>query len=178
MNLLNWEVSTKINGLHSRLTQHICCVVLPMSFDPSGNLPAGIHQMTWPEVVATFGTTSERQRLLTGCLRALRSLRDAGCRCVYLDGSFVTDKEGVYGTAPGDFDGCWETAGVDPDRLDPVLLQFANQRAAQKAKFFGELFPASLQADPVGQTYLQFLQTDKHTGKPKGIVQLDLKDLP
>ena len=43
----------------------------------------------------------------------------AGCRRAYVDGSFVTAKE-----VPGDFDGCWEAEDVDPDALDPVLLDF------------------------------------------------------
>ena len=49
---------------------------------------------------------------------------------------------------PGGFDGCWEVAGVDPDLLDPVLLVFAQQRAAQKAKYGGEFFPTEAAADP------------------------------
>ena len=62
--------------------------------------------------------------------------RDAGRSC--LDGSFVTAKP-----VPGDYDGAWETEGVDPGRLDPVLLDFRNGRAAMKAKYLGDLFPAS-----------------------------------
>ena len=52
------------------------------------------------------------------------------------NGSFVTTKE-----QPGDLDGCWEVDGVDPDKLDPVLLEFVNRRTAQKAKYHGELYP-------------------------------------
>jgi hypothetical protein len=86
----------------------------------------------------------------------------------YIDGSFVTAKE-----IPGDFDGCWEATGVDPDRLDPVPLQFADRRAAQKARFRGELFPAEEGADPDGTSFLDFFQMDRD-GNPKGIVAVDL----
>jgi hypothetical protein len=58
----------------------------------------------------------------------------AGCRRVYIDGSFVTAKNG-----PNDFDACWEADGVNPDLLDPTLLTWRDHRAAQKAKFGGEL---------------------------------------
>jgi len=75
--------------------------------------------------------------------RALDSLRAAGCQRAYIDGSFVTDKDD-----PEDFDACWEVAGVDPARLDPELLDFSKRRAAQKAKYRGELFPADSGADP------------------------------
>ena len=48
-------------------------------------------------------------------------------------GSFVSAN-----ALPGDSDAAWETAGVDPDRLDPVLLDFSNRRAAMKAKYLGD----------------------------------------
>jgi len=103
---------------------------------------------------------------------ALESLRSAGCATVYVNGSFVTAKE-----IPGDFDACWDMKGVDPERLDPVLLTFAQGRAAQKAKYGGELFPASFPAAPSGRTLLAFFQIDRRTGEAKGIVRVDLGGL-
>jgi hypothetical protein len=110
--------------------------------------------------------------LLPGLLEAARILANAGCRALYIDGSFVTAK-----TFPGDFDACWERAGVNPHLLDPVLLNFANKRAAQKARFKGELFLADGIAVS-GVTFFNFFQKDKNTGMPKGIVSLDLGSLP
>jgi hypothetical protein len=107
--------------------------------------------------------------LLTGLRAALEALRVAGCRRVYVDGSFVTAKE-----VPGDFDGCWEAEDVDYEALDPVLLDFRDRRAAQKAKFGGEMFVASWGADPEGARFLDFFQIDKNTGDAKGIVAIDL----
>jgi hypothetical protein len=141
-------------------------------FDESGNLPEGIHESTWEEIVALYGKSDRRRELLKGLRQALASLRDAGCRRVYIDGSFVTAKE-----SPGDFDGCWEAAGVDPDLLDAVLLTFANARAEQKARFGGELFPADAAAEPHGTRFLDYFQQDKFTGERKGIVALDLEEL-
>lgn len=141
-------------------------------FDANGNLPPGIHVATWDELVARFGANAQRQMLLSGLRAALLWLKDAGCLRVYVDGSFVTAKE-----EPGDYDGCWEVDGVDPDKLDPVLLEFANRRAAQKAKYYGELFLANAAADPAGTRFIDFFQFDKD-GQPKGIIALDLKDLP
>lgn len=142
-------------------------------FREGGNLPPGIHDATWDEIVARFGITEWRRELLAGLREALESLRAAGCRGVYVDGSFVTAKE-----IPGDFDACWEMAGVDADVLDPVLLEFANARAAQKERFRGECFPAEAIADPDGTRFVDYFQRDKLTGEPKGIVAVDLEDLP
>ena len=62
--------------------------------------------------------------------------------------------------------------------MDPVLLSFGNRRAEQKAKYYGELFPSSAVADRQGATYLDFFQRDKQTGKPKGILAIDLEAFP
>ena len=139
----------------------------------TGNLPPGIHVATWEEVEAAFGSSAGRQRLLAGLLRAMQALRAAGCTRAYIDGSFVTAKD-----APGDFDACWEAQGVDPNALDPVLLDFGNRRAAQKAKYGGELFIANHAAVPAGTAFLDFFQRDKSTGDAKGIVAIDLGNLP
>ena len=151
--------------------QHNVYVVArgPSCESATGNLPAGVHWVTgWGELAERFGTNPHRKRLLGGLQAALRALAKAGCKAAYIGGSFVTNK--VF---PKDFDGCWEIAGVDPHKLDPVLLKFDNQRAAQKAKFGGELFPASGRADGAGRTYLEFLQFDR-TGAAKGIIAIDL----
>jgi hypothetical protein len=141
-------------------------------FHKNGNLPPGVHTADWPEFAARFGSTPKRQTLLAGLRQALENLRDAGCRAVYVNGSFVTAKP-----EPGDFDACWDITDVDPQRLDPVLLTFDHQRAAQKARYGGELFPAQLPEGASGRTFLEFFQIDRVTGEPKGIVVLDVRRL-
>jgi hypothetical protein len=138
-------------------------------FNRAGNLPPGVHRATWRQVVNRFGWNGRRRRLLRGLKAALDALRVAGCRRAYIDGSFVTAKK-----LPGDFDGCWDTESVDLDALDPVLLTFDQGRAAQKAKYFGELFPARLTEGGSGATFLEFFQTDRETGEAKGIIAIDL----
>ena len=140
-------------------------------FDEAGNLPPGIHWATWQEFSERFGMTLHRRRLLIGLREALLALRRAGCRTVYVDGSFVTAK-----STPGDYDGCWEPKGVSLDKLDPVFLDFSNKRAAQKAKYGGEMFTAGSPAGPAGRTFLEFFQQDLE-GNPKGIVAFSLQEL-
>ena len=145
------------------------------ALDADGNLPAGIHPVTWAELAAHCGLNPHRRRLLSGLRRAAEVLKSAGCSTLYVDGSFVTTK-----SAPSDFDGCWERAGVNLFRLlaaDPVLLTFANRRLAQKTKYFGELFPADSVEGGSGLTFLNFFQRDKDTGLQKGILALDLGSL-
>lgn len=142
------------------------------AFDAGGKLPPGIHPASWDEVMTRYAINTRRRELLDGLLDALRSLKSAGCRIVYLDGSFVTAKE-----MPGDFDACWEIAGVDAGRLDRELLGFSDGRAAQKARYGGELFPAETAAEPAGTTFLHYFQRDRDTGQPKGIIAIDLGPL-
>ena len=143
-----------------------------LQFDPNtGYLPPGVHAAAWCDVQFRFAENSHRARLLEGLLAACRNLAAAGCGELLLDGSFVTEKP-----LPGDYDCAWETEGVDPDRLDPVLLDFSHRRAAMKAKYLGDLFPASALAAP-GVLYRDFFKTDRN-GVEKGVVLIDLESLP
>jgi Family of unknown function (DUF6932) len=56
-----------------------------------------------------------------------------------------------------------------------VFLDFSHARAVQKAQFLGEFFPADLPEGLTGKTFLEFFQTDKETGAPKGILALNLR---
>jgi len=150
--------------------------MIPHPERESGNLPSGIHEASWSEILVRYGSTPRRLSLLAGLQSALDRLRQAGCARAYLDGSFVTAK-----AVPKDFDACWEMAGVDFDVLDeqaPVLLDWSRKRAAQKALFGGELFIAESAADPWGTPYLEFFQHDGDSGNPKGIIAINLGDLP
>jgi hypothetical protein len=133
---------------------------------PWAVLPPGIHRATLDEVRQAFATTPHRTKLFEGLQRAIAALEAAGCKTLYLDGSFVSAKP-----HPGDFDGCWEVVGVDPARLDPVLLDFNGAREAQKAKYGGELFYIGM---PGLFDFLNFFQIEKFSGKPKGILRVEL----
>ena len=162
-------------GLAAEVTQRYSCVEeMPIPpFDSSGNLPPGVHMATWTETITTYGTSPWRLQLLAGIKAAFDDLKAAGCQRAYIDGSFVTAKQD-----PGDFDACWEAAGVVASMLDPVLLTFDSGRATQRSKYGGELFPAERAASPQGTRFIDFFQQDKYTGLAKGIIGIDLGGLP
>jgi hypothetical protein len=140
-------------------------------FTTNGTLPSGIHLATWQQVEELLAFNDRRRELLSGLKRACMPLQQAGCQKIYIGGSFATNKE-----FPGDFDVCWKDDDVDFVKLkdlDPVLLDFKNKRAAQKAKYGGELFPASYAASLDGKTFLEYFQEDRD-GSTKGIIAIDL----
>ncbi|PZO55810.1 MAG: hypothetical protein DCF16_01685 [Alphaproteobacteria bacterium] len=107
-------------------------------------------------------------------LKAARAFRDAGAPTLYLDGSFVTAKRD-----PSDYDCCYYAGHVDPDRIDPVLLDIDNAPAMKKA-YKGEFYSALSEIkrpDFVG-TFISFFRRDKDTHAQRGIVALDLASLP
>jgi hypothetical protein len=138
----------------------------------SGRLPKGIHTLSWSEAEKLLAYNSRRRQLMKGLLDACYSLRVAGVKELFVDGSFVTKKAN-----PSDWDACFFAKGIDPNDLDPVFFDFKNDRAAQKAKFQGEVFPAENDATGLGEPYLSFFQHTKD-GKSKGIVAIDLGTLP
>jgi hypothetical protein len=141
-----------------------------LSFDPvTGLLPHGEHVAAWNEICERFGWNTWRRGLLDGLAEGLAALAEAGCRKVWLNGSFVTTKE-----EPGDFDCVWSPIGVDRQRLAalaPELLDLSDHRTAQKRRFGGEFFPNVIEGDS-GKSFDRFFQTDRD-GTSKGIVVID-----
>lgn len=136
----------------------------------NGLLPAGIHRARWVELKQKFGDTPRRRKLLSGLRAAAANLKAAGCKRIFVNGSFVTSKK-----QPNDFDALWDVEGVDPEKLDPVFLDFSERRAAQKRKYFGEFFPAQMIEAGTGRLFLDFFQIDKETGLSKGIIEINLE---
>ena len=156
------------NIIVSMLPSHVSIAGAPWPV-----LPPGVHPATLAEIAQQHACNARRRQLFQGLRNASANLVQAGCISLYLDGSFVTDKP-----IPDDFDACWDPNGVSPRRLDPVLFQLANQRAAQKTKFGGEFFPSTTRADAHGRNYLEFFQVKKFTGQSKGIVLINLSHDP
>ncbi len=139
-------------------------------FDENGNLPPGVHFCEWEEFVDRFGTSDLRLRLMRGLQMAMQQLKAAGCRTIYINGSFVTSK-----SDPGDFDACWDWEDVDINYLRreaPKLLNFYD-RAGQKAKYKGEIFRADQPVGDYGLISLEFFQRDRNLNA-KGIIAIDL----
>ena len=137
-----------------------------------GDLPPGVHFATWTQLEERLAFTPRRQQLLAGFREACELLRKAGCRLIYLNGSFVTTKQ-----HPGDFDACWDIQHVDDDGLDPIFWNFSQGRAAQKRRFLGELFPAQLPEGATGKAFMEFFQVNKLTGEPKGVLAIRLRGI-
>jgi hypothetical protein len=140
-------------------------------FDPeTGYLPSGEHVALWVENRRPLRWTSWRRGLLDGLSEAASLLAMAGCRRIWLNGSFVTAKD-----TPGDFDAVWDDSGVDESGLDPVFFDLGRGRKAQKMRFGGELFPnwLNLSSDSL---FSEFFQHDR-TGRRKDIVVFNPADV-
>lgn len=159
--------------LQFHLNNTIVVIMIPSLITLPGSpwsvLPPGIHEASLDDVATAFATNAWRRELFDGLVDASGRLRVAGCQTIYLDGSYVSGKP-----MPGDFDGCWDPSGINPSRLDPVFLEFANGREAQKTAFKGEFFPSSMMCADIGQTFLDFFQLDRFTGVHKGIISIRL----
>jgi hypothetical protein len=144
--------------------------VIP-EFDAAGNLPPGIHEATLAEVRRRYASNLHRRRLFAGLELAINELQAAGCRRIYINGSFVTAIK-----TPRDFDCCWDPAGVDLDRLPPELGgHVRSRRAAQQARYMGDILPADAPVDALQTRCLEFFQQDKRTRAAKGIVVIALQ---
>lgn len=144
-------------------------------FDQLGNLPPGIYAATIPEIEARFGGRGRRRKVFEDLLVWLRHMKAAGCRTVYINGSFVTAKE-----FPNDFDACFDPAGVDKARLDPVLLERTDAGLELiKARYGGDIRVDRETPPGSISPYLRFFMRDGRSGVEKGIIVVDLsKEAP
>jgi len=152
---------------HISTQQYSCVYMIPDLVDIGGPwkvLPPGVHFATLKEIEERFAISDHRKYLFSGFRKGVLSLHKAGCRKIFLDGSFVTEKP-----IPADFDVCWDTMGVDISKLDTVFLDFSDGRKKQKERFQGEFFPANRIADG-NCFFFDFFQIDKYTGNAKGII--------
>jgi hypothetical protein len=139
-------------------------------FDENGNLPLGVHWAEWEEFKERFGYNRGRRLLIEGLEMAMQDLQAAGCRVIYINGSFTTSK-----SDPGDFDTCYDNETVDADYLRVNAPRLSNyyDRAGQKARYRGEIFPSDQSIGDYGENSFEFFQTDRDKNK-KGIIAIDL----
>lgn len=130
-------------------------------------LPPGIHLATLQEVYVRYATNQRREDLFNGLKLGLDHLFSLGCPKAYLDGSYVTGKP-----FPNDYEVVWDASSFDPTGLDPVFLDFSDERKVQKQKYLGEYFPSIYKEGVSGKPFLEFFQTDKDSSRQKGILQI------
>jgi len=158
----------------SRLGQQKHCLaytqhVIP-AFMRDGNLPPGQHLTNWPELAERFGGNGRRDRLVEGLSRMLLDLARAGCKAVFLDGSFVSREKW-----PNDFDLCFDPQGMNSVLLPPELLDVGGRRAKQKAHYSGEGLSSATLFDWQGRLLVEMFGLDKERDTPKGLLVLHLE---
>lgn len=139
-------------------------------FNQNGFLPAGIHKAALKEIQARFGTSSKKRKaLFNGLKKAVKNLDAAGIKKIYINGSFTSGEEN-----PQDVDGCWDIpCSINEKILDPVFLDFSDNRKRMKTKYGVDFFIANNIEDGSGFPFLEFFQVSRE-GYAKGIVLIDL----
>ena len=142
-------------------------------FTDEGLLPPGVHETDLEELKEKMGWSRKRQRLLEGLEEVLELMATCGVVRVYLDGSFVTDKD-----RPNDIDGCYDlvedVTAEDLGRLAPIFPPTPEGRAKAKGRFGVDLFPAAATELGSGQPFLRFFQTDRE-GRGRGVLSVELQ---
>lgn len=142
-------------------------------FTEEGLLPPGVHETDLEEIGESMGWSRKRRELLEGLEDALDLMSSCGVSRVYLDGSFVTDKD-----RPKDIDGCYDlaedVAAEDLGRLSPIFPPNPSNRAEAKRRFGVDFFPAATMELGSGQPFVRFFQTDRE-GRERGVLSVELR---
>ena len=144
-------------------------------FDPqTGYLPAGLHQATEAEVGRAFGQLNHQRQRLFNCLQELLlSARVIRARRLFVDGSFVTDKERLSARPPQDID-CVIWLPENIDRLIEAadrhtMFLFGLHHTGKRGPL--DLYPVLDQSEWEG--WCRFFGSDRE-GVPKGCVEVSL----
>jgi hypothetical protein len=134
-----------------------------------GRLPPGVHNATLKEIRDKLGWGQRRKNLIDGLELAFGLMRNCGIKRVYIDGSFVTDKD-----RPDDIDGCYDVPpGSNLGAMYPIWPWTFPNRAMSKRMFGAELAPSRAPATSSGEPFISFFQKDRD-GNRRGIVSLEL----
>ena len=143
-------------------------------FTDEGLLPPGVHETDLEGLKEKMGWSRKRRELLERLEEALELMASCGVVRVYLDGSFVTDKD-----RPKDIDGCYdlaeEVSADDLGRLAPIFPPNLSNRAENKRRFGVDFFPAAATELGSGQPFLEFFQTDRE-GRERGVLSVELRE--
>jgi hypothetical protein len=130
-------------------------------------MPPGIHTVTLAEVKDKFAYNAKRIALFAGLNRVVGILSEAKCPEVFLDGSYITQKE-----EPGDYDLCFEPTGLQPTEPLRALLAAKENR---KAEYLGDIF-ARLPEPPYHHDHVTDWQKDgRNDDVIKGILRINLR---
>lgn len=135
----------------------------------NGELPTGEHQASLDEIEKAYGLSNDRRKsLMWGLREAACNFKLSGVKTLWVDGSFITDKEN-----PNDIDGCWEyIPSVNIKILDPV---FIGTRKEIKEKYGLDFFIANFIETESGLPFPKFFQINRD-GRQKGIIVVKLGD--
>ena len=141
-------------------------------FESDGTLPTGIHLAALEEFENRFANTIWRKQLFSYLLKLIADLKKIGCKSIYVDGSYVTNKR-----LPSDMDICWEDLGLDYSVVEkelPILFDLDYPRINQQIEYKADIFPAHFIETDSGLYFIDFFQKDKITGVKKGIVKIEI----
>jgi hypothetical protein len=143
-------------------------------FTDEGLLSPGVYETDLEELKEKMGWSRKRRELLEGLEEALELMASCGVVRVYLDGSFVTEKD-----LPNDVDGSYDLAeGVsaeDLGRLAPIFPPNPSNRTEAKRRFGVDFFPTAATELGSGQPFLRFFQTDRE-GHKRGVLSVELRE--
>lgn len=139
-----------------------------MSLPPlssAGLLPPGIHKTTLQEMEIRFATNAHRRDLYDKFVQGANRLFSAGATHLWVDGSYVTDKE-----HPNDIDCMWEPGlNMEWDHLDDFL-----DHGLIKRRYGMDLYMNGIEGG-TGLPWTDFFQQTRD-GQLKGILVLHVAD--
>ncbi len=137
-------------------------------FNKHGNLPNDLI-LACNEFKRIFGYNEEREKKINNLFTVANRLKQIGCDKMFVFGSFATQKEN-----PNDVDVCFDISNLEVKVLEKNNSSFNKYELVRIKKYF---FVHVILKRVNEEELLKFLKTDRN-GNQRGIIEIDLKDLP
>ena len=141
-----------------------------LSFNENGLLPEGIHEVDLAGFEEFFGFNYKRRDMIDkGLIPFIRELKPFNVQKIYIDGSFVTQKEN-----PGDIDGYVVTDSASP-LFEFVVNNTERWENEYRVEFYAALSDFSGQGSEVDWQQF-FYNTSSDSSQKKGFIALNISE--
>jgi len=118
-----------------------------------------------------FGFNEERNKKITNLFFVANRFKKVGCNKLFVFGSFASQKE-----FPNDIDICFDIEDLNKEVIEENNSLFDKYERRRIHKYF-QIHIAFFKIDDNDEELKRFMKTDRE-GNQRGIVEIDLKDLP
>jgi hypothetical protein len=143
---------------------------MDLQFDKNKNLRNDLT-LKCKQFQQHFGFNEERGKKVINLFQVANKFKKIGCNKLFVFGSFATQKE-----FPNDIDVCFDIVNLNEETIEENDSLFDKYERRRIHKYF-QVHIAFFKVNNNDEELKRFMKKDRD-GNQRGIIEIDLKDLP